>query len=65
MKDKRADVVNVSKIKISKAIHNSNLIQKLSETDVVNVSKIKISKAIHNYNEHHQLHSLMLSMCQR
>ena len=43
-----ADVVNVSKIKISKAIHNKIAGKFKDYGDVVNVSKIKISKAIHN-----------------
>ena len=42
------DVVNVSKIKISKAIHNATTATTIVSADVVNVSKIKISKAIHN-----------------
>ena len=49
----RKDVVNVSKIKISKAIHNSCSKILYELLDVVNVSKIKISKAIHNYSCFH------------
>ena len=41
-------VVNLSKIKISKAIHNHNVLLISIHSTVVNLSKIKISKAIHN-----------------
>ena len=41
-------VVSLSKIKISKAIHNSRCAQRLPGGVVVSLSKIKISKAIHN-----------------
>ena len=42
-------VVNLSKIKISKAIHNMFFADDDLRVTVVNLSKIKISKAIHNY----------------
>ena len=41
-------VVSVSKIEISKAIHNILLIVTFLSRVVVSVSKIEISKAIHN-----------------
>ena len=41
-------VVSVSKIEISKAIHNDNVVEFVSCPVVVSVSKIEISKAIHN-----------------
>ena len=44
-------VVNVSKVKISKAIHNCSRFRILLTCVVVNVSKVKISKAIHNRAE--------------
>ena len=46
-------VVNVSKVKISKAIHNKRLASKIPCLVVVNVSKVKISKAIHNSSKGH------------
>ena len=44
-------VVSVSKIKISKAIHNVLSANQRMMIAVVSVSKIKISKAIHNILE--------------
>ena len=44
----RPVVVSVSKIEISKAIHNMEFVEDLKEVVVVSVSKIEISKAIHN-----------------
>ena len=41
-------VISVSKIKISKAIHNSDSDVYAYLSVVISVSKIKISKAIHN-----------------
>ena len=41
-------VANTSKIKISKAIHNSSRSLQSRTAVVANTSKIKISKAIHN-----------------
>ena len=41
-------VVNMSKVKISKAIHNSKNNFLYNLIAVVNMSKVKISKAIHN-----------------
>ena len=38
----------MSKVKISKAIHNAAIQQALGPWAVVNMSKVKISKAIHN-----------------
>ena len=45
-------VVSMSKIKISKAIHNINFHWSSRHTAVVSMSKIKISKAIHNVAIH-------------
>ena len=42
-------VVSVSKIEISKAIHNRVYCLQWFSLVVVSVSKIEISKAIHNY----------------
>ena len=41
-------VISLSKIKISKAIHNVCLLKRLKFLAVISLSKIKISKAIHN-----------------
>ena len=41
-------VISVSKIKISKAIHNGYVLTPALSAVVISVSKIKISKAIHN-----------------
>ena len=43
-------VVSLSKVKISKAIHNKFRRRKFAPLVVVSLSKVKISKAIHNYN---------------
>ena len=58
-------VVSVSKIEISKAIHNLTSILLFMESVVVSVSKIEISKAIHNTNAHAKRQSELLSVCQR
>ena len=58
-------VVNMSKVKISKAIHNGEE-DALSRVDaVVNMSKVKISKAIHNRVFVVFAMSWLLSICQR
>ena len=44
-------VISLSKIKISKAIHNILAVISFIGTVVISLSKIKISKAIHNYGE--------------
>ena len=41
-------VISLSKIKISKAIHNRGIFLQLASGVVISLSKIKISKAIHN-----------------
>ena len=41
-------VISLSKIKISKAIHNDDLALPEASFAVISLSKIKISKAIHN-----------------
>ena len=41
-------VISLSKIKISKAIHNGIPVEIHNPTAVISLSKIKISKAIHN-----------------
>ena len=41
-------VISLSKIKISKAIHNRKTPNSLIFSAVISLSKIKISKAIHN-----------------
>ena len=43
-----AVVISVSKIEISKAIHNAELPYLRIKDVVISVSKIEISKAIHN-----------------
>ena len=43
-------VISLSKIKISKAIHNWLAVMAVSGIVVISLSKIKISKAIHNYS---------------
>ena len=42
-------VISLSKIKISKAIHNNNCCSLAHANVVISLSKIKISKAIHNH----------------
>ena len=46
-------VLSRSKIKISKAIHNSARVRDIQDWVVLSRSKIKISKAIHNKEEHY------------
>ena len=58
-------VINLSKIKISKAIHNKLSVQTTAGIVVINLSKIKISKAIHNRYRVSQSDSKLLSICQR
>ena len=41
-------VISLSKIKISKAIHNKMFQEQMNYNVVISLSKIKISKAIHN-----------------
>ena len=41
-------VISLSKIKISKAIHNWIYEDEVKKNAVISLSKIKISKAIHN-----------------
>ena len=41
-------VISLSKIKISKAIHNKEYDEEKGKDVVISLSKIKISKAIHN-----------------
>ena len=41
-------VISLSKIKISKAIHNCYIQKVQTDGVVISLSKIKISKAIHN-----------------
>ena len=55
----------MSKVKISKAIHNAEQEQKQSLAAVVNMSKVKISKAIHNRAIVVFLLARLLSICQR
>ena len=43
-------VISLSKIKISKAIHNLIFLPLYCDSVVISLSKIKISKAIHNYS---------------
>ena len=43
-------VISLSKIKISKAIHNLMMRYNYGIRAVISLSKIKISKAIHNNN---------------
>ena len=45
---KKIVVISLSKIKISKAIHNMIVLMVNGKTVVISLSKIKISKAIHN-----------------
>ena len=49
--NQRIVVISLSKIKISKAIHNCPLYQPIFLDVVISLSKIKISKAIHNWNK--------------
>ena len=42
-------VISLSKIKISKAIHNTRRSRSSTISVVISLSKIKISKAIHNW----------------
>ena len=46
--DSSVVVISLSKIKISKAIHNYYTKKKFRNEVVISLSKIKISKAIHN-----------------
>ena len=58
-------VISLSKIKISKAIHNRADLSKTAGTVVISLSKIKISKAIHNSIEERTFTSELLSVYQR
>ena len=58
-------VVSVSKIEISKAIHNDHLLDDAHESVVVSVSKIEISKAIHNFSINGMVEDELLSVYQR
>ena len=58
-------VISLSKIKISKAIHNLSEFLKADICVVISLSKIKISKAIHNRLSNEYNISKLLSVCQR
>ena len=58
-------VISLSKIKISKAIHNPADRLPFRSFVVISLSKIKISKAIHNPADRLPFRSLLLSVCQR
>ena len=58
-------VISLSKIKISKAIHNRCLVANAHNVVVISLSKIKISKAIHNPLERLVCELRLLSVCQR
>ena len=58
-------VVSMSKIEISKAIHNEVQNKVLAYSVVVSMSKIEISKAIHNTIVRVVCLSQLLSVCQR
>ena len=47
----------MSKVKISKAIHNISTYSLIASAAVVNMSKVKISKAIHNLKKLEELRS--------
>ena len=55
----------MSKVKISKAIHNAKAQTSTEKHAVVNMSKVKISKAIHNSKLYNTYFSKLLSICQR
>ena len=59
------DVATLSKIKISKAIHNMSPGYITMTLDVATLSKIKISKAIHNLVLMTIITVMMLPLCQR
>ena len=58
-------VISLSKIKISKAIHNFINEGQNIKWVVISLSKIKISKAIHNPLERLVCELRLLSVCQR
>ena len=58
-------VISLSKIKISKAIHNHRDMRYCTRHVVISLSKIKISKAIHNCLSLHPIWTGLLSVCQR
>ena len=60
---RNAAVVSLSKIKISKAIHNNVQTSPSITGAVVSLSKIKISKAIHNHGyQNSKMHCAVVSL---